>query len=171
MPIPKIERNQIHYHNSSNSIVSIPNYGHQFLIDYNLKKYEPVILTDRDSVVQNQSVQFSFSNIEKIDSVKSNFGDGNFSSKIQPKHIYLDTGSYNIKLTVYLGSEIKNIEYNRLINVRKVYYPKIALDVYFGKEPILVNILNVYFLWKIVRNCPNQKNYVVYILIKLIITN
>jgi gliding motility-associated-like protein len=74
-----------------------------------------------DSVLVN----FNTSSVN-IDSVRWDFGDGNFSSALNPQHIYYSEGTFDVTLTAYSGSQCDsnatitqsiNIVFGREINI------------------------------------------------------
>ena len=67
----------------------------------------------KDSLfIQSNSIQFYNCSLGYPDQFHWDFGDGTYSNEFEPKHIYSDTGFFNVKLTIkkdsYRDSVIKN---------------------------------------------------------------
>lgn len=109
---------------------------------FNIK---PQIVADRTSIIVNQDVNFHINSFDPTLSVFWDFGDGKTSNEINPEHIYLDSGSFTVKLITSDGMKSDTAIANDLITVEKVLYPVIYADKYYGLAPLTVNFENKTF--------------------------
>lgn len=71
--------------------------------------YSEMYPTSSFSFTQNTK-QVTFTNQSQfIDSLQWNFGDGNFSTQLNPIHNYINSGSYKVMLTVFKCNQIDSI--------------------------------------------------------------
>lgn len=104
---------------------------------------KPKITPDRVKIIENQDVNFKIITMKNIDSALWDFGDGITSTELNPQHIYLDSGSFTVKLITYDGIIYDTTVSEKLIQVEKVFYPVIKADKYYGQAPFSVNFENV----------------------------
>jgi gliding motility-associated-like protein len=68
------------------------------------------------------------------------FGDGQTSTEINPKHIYKKSGNYTVKLTTSIGSGCKStFEYPLNIVIKPAPEPKLILSDTVGCSPLTIN--------------------------------
>lgn len=91
----------------------------------------------------NNSLEYAFFDVSNSDDVISwewNFGDGNYSSQMAPKHTYAESGVFRVKLTVVIQPTPFSIPYStsivKIINVTSKSYYHMGGHVMAGYFPI-----------------------------------
>lgn len=103
---------------------------------------KPKIITDRTSIIVNQDINFQIGSFDPTLSVIWDFGDGKTSNEVNPAHIYLDSGSFTVKLITSNGQKSDTVIAKDLIKVEKEFYPVIKADNYYGIAPLNVKLEN-----------------------------
>ena len=89
----------------------------------------------------NTDVEFFNYSSGKPDGFEWDFGDGNYSYKENPAHTYSSSGKYNVKLTIYKGSEQKTYQKDEYIQVSDLK-TSFNADNRAGLPPLAVQFTN-----------------------------
>ncbi len=106
---------------------SIPGCAHETIQNTSPVKAGPVVEFSFAGVCEQDDVQFTSIITDAVDSQIWDFADGNSSAEINPRHTFLDDGTYDVSLTALSPNGCANIK-RKVITINEKPQPDFVLD-------------------------------------------